>query len=150
MPQMTWHRGDWSPAVPFVTASKVELEYLKKTGVWIAGTSDSSVKSRGLHDCFYNVDSGDVELNAQEAALNKFTKDLSGKVFKQAQESASPQIFLKYLNGEVKKLLSKVESLKGEHEDGTYVTMDDLSVVSNEKMRKFLYEVALAEGMATA
>jgi hypothetical protein len=56
LPQFVWHRQDWDVLRPFVTAKKAEVQELISAGVYIAGFTDSSVRSNEqLYDVFVDL-----------------------------------------------------------------------------------------------
>jgi len=65
---------------------------------------------------------------------------------KSEDAEATDSVIIKELIGKTKQILGKLEQLKSEHEDGTYVDMKSLSELP-PNMDTLLYNIAASEGM---
>jgi len=145
-----WHRQNWDLLRPLVNLNETELADLKDTPVFIAGfTDESCANQKELFDLFIDVSSKSCTISESargDFALAKFHKELITGFLKSAAEETD-QAIIKTIALKTKDLLGNLETFKGDHPDGKYVTMDDLHGMKlPANMDRFLFNVALAEG----
>jgi len=152
-PLLVWHRQNWGILRPYMTLAEQEIADLKAVGVYCAGFKDDSVRDReDIYDILVDVSNRSVSLASHakaDFALTSIHKDIAEFLVTSAEDpNVSDQEIIKGLAVKTKDLLSKLERLKTENEDGTYI---DYNTLKNTKlpanMDRFLYAVATAEGM---
>lgn len=146
-----WHRQNWTILRPYVTTSESDLKDLASTAVYVAGFTDPSCQGHTqLYDLFVDLSARTYTIadHAQaDFALLNFHKQ-TAEAFLAIVESGSEQDLIKGIAVKTKELIGKVEEMKTEHEDGSYVTLDELTQKKKaQNMTKFLFNVAMAEGM---
>ena len=81
LPQFVWHRQDWAGLRPFVTAKKAEVQELISAGVYIAGFTDSGVRSNEqLYDVYVDLPARSIQVAEHakaEFALGQIHKDFA-------------------------------------------------------------------------
>jgi len=152
-PLFVWHRQNWSILRPYMATSDQEIADLKSVGVYCAGFKDDSIRDReDLYDLLVDVNNRSISVASHakaDFALTPVHKDIAEFLVTSAENpEVSDQEIIKGLAVKTKDLLSKLERLKTENEDGTYI---DYNTLKNTKlpanMDRFLYAVATAEGM---
>lgn len=145
-----WHRCDWSIVRPYMRPTETELDDLK--GVYVAGFTDR--KAQGLesrYDLFVDLSTRTFSIpehaRAGFAVSTKFHKDLA-RTFARGADEMNDQQLIKLIATKTKELVDNIRTLRTEHEDGTYVTADELEARKLPAgMSRFLYSVAQAEKM---
>jgi len=153
-PLFVWHRQNWSILRPFMTLSDQEIADLKSVGIYCAGFKDDSIRDKeDLYDVFVDVNNRTISVAShakQDFGMTNVHKDICDFLVESCDDpDVNDQEIIKGLSVKTKELLSKLERLKVEHEDGgTYI---DYKTLQNTKlpanMDRFLYAVAIAEGM---
>jgi len=146
-----WHRQDFDILRPFVTLSELEVDDLSSAGVYIAGTVDrTAVTKKELYDLYLDVSSKSISIeeNARaDFAMTKLHKEIAQQ-FMESAENDNEQTVIKTIASKTKELTGNVASLKTEHEDGVYLTSEDLQQKKlPANMERFLFNVARAEKM---
>jgi hypothetical protein len=148
----TWHRQDWDVLRPYCTLSDAEMAELTASGVYVAGFLDAACKDKkdmwDLH-----VDVPAKAFTIAEHAKNDFLlgrfHQQTGQEFAKSADGQQDQAIIKAIAVKTKELLTNIQSLRSEHDDGTYVTLEELSEKKlPPNMDKFLYNVARVEGFA--
>eukprot|EP00743_Colponemidia_sp_Colp-15_P003280 GILK01003542.1.p1 GENE.GILK01003542.1~~GILK01003542.1.p1 ORF type:complete len:371 (-),score=66.77 GILK01003542.1:286-1365(-) len=158
LPQLVIHRQDWNLLRPVVLLSELQLEDLKTAGVYVAGFIDPRIKGReDLYDLLIDVSSATVEVSATAKAdltVGSYHKELA-TWFNEASGRDPDHIVVKALRKRTAELLEKLRGLCKDHEgtgDGrSYVTQQQLAdpeLAFAPHFARFLYNVALSEGMA--
>jgi hypothetical protein len=145
-----WHRQNFDLLRPFVTLSEVELKDLSGAGVYVAGFTDPDAQNkREFYDLFLNLQSKSFVIpdHAKDSfILTKFHKT-TAEGFLKVCESSTDQQVIKEIALKTKELLDNTASLRSEHPDGLYITLEELQQKKlPPNADKFLYGVALAEG----
>eukprot|EP00457_Paulinella_chromatophora_P011964 gb/GEZN01012133.1/.p1 GENE.gb/GEZN01012133.1/~~gb/GEZN01012133.1/.p1 ORF type:complete len:347 (+),score=34.62 gb/GEZN01012133.1/:22-1041(+) len=139
-----FHRKNWGLLRPYITMSTEELEDLKTTGVYIAGTKDSSAATKkNLYDIYVDIPSRSFNIpdHAKEAfKMTKYHKTTAETLLKVAT-SGSDSDTIKAIDAKTKELFAKIKSLG---DDLSLKKLETLSLPPN--MPSFLYNVAAAEG----
>jgi len=152
-PLLVWHRQSWAILRPYVTLSPNEISDLRTTAVYCAGFVDESISIReDLFDIFVNVNNRSISVASHSKGdflMTSIHKDVCEFMLKSVEAgNISDQEVIKGLAFKIKDLLSKIETLKSSHEDGSYV---DWKTLQNTKLPPnvdhFLYSIATAEGM---
>ncbi|KAN0034592.1 hypothetical protein ACTFIV_001122 [Dictyostelium citrinum] len=155
LPLFVFHRQNWNILRPFVTISDLELKDLISTGVYCAGFTDSSIKSReDLYDILVDLSSKEVSVSSQskdQFILGSFHKDILRFLLSSLEdEEVTDQHVIKGLNMKMKELLTKLESLKETNEE-TGKSSITLESLENRKlpngMSTFLFNIANSEGL---
>eukprot|EP01094_Clydonella_sp_ATCC50884_P013640 TRINITY_DN2390_c1_g1_i1.p1 TRINITY_DN2390_c1_g1~~TRINITY_DN2390_c1_g1_i1.p1 ORF type:complete len:381 (-),score=109.80 TRINITY_DN2390_c1_g1_i1:186-1328(-) len=156
-PLFVSHRQDWDILRPFVNCENVEIDEMKKQGVYCAGFTDNAILSRtDLYDIYVDVNARSVSVADQAKAdfrMGGFHKDLAQWMVSSAEDpDVTNQQIVRELSSRTKGFLKKVESLQIEDEEGnTYVSMADLQERQlPPNMDRFVFAVANAEGLSTA
>ena len=168
IPIFVWHRQSWDQMRPYVNTSKLELEDLRKAGVYVAGFTKSIIKTQNdLYDLFLDIGSGSAQI-AEHAKgeekvknfvqgrliffpadffLTKYHKDLGNFLVSSAQsEEQNEQLIIKDLTNKTKEFIGKLEQLKVDIEGKRVVTLEALQQRKLPPgMDLFLYGVAQAE-----
>jgi hypothetical protein len=81
LPQFVWHRQDWDILRPYCSAKKAEVQELMAAGVYIAGFTDTGVRSNEqLYDVFVDLPARSIQV-AEHAkadfALGQIHKDFA-------------------------------------------------------------------------
>lgn len=130
--------------------------------MYIAGTVSASARDRhDLWDLYVDIPARTVTVNPKVQAMfamGKYHKQVA-EAFLRAYEAANPasgaygdaaaaQALIKAAAGKTRELLDQLQSCKGEHADGAYVTLADLQAKKlPPNMESFLMNVAVAEGI---
>eukprot|EP01133_Synstelium_polycarpum_P017761 gene17761-21184_t len=154
-PLFVFHRQNWAILRPFVTVDEVELKDLASTGVYCAGFTDPTIKSRDeLYDVLVDLNSKEVTVASHakdQFILGSIHKDILKLLMASVEEDAevTDQAVIKGLALKVKDLLAKLETLRVETEDGkSIVTLESLQERKLPPgMDKFLFNVANVEGL---
>ncbi|KAM9972158.1 hypothetical protein ACTFIW_003515 [Dictyostelium discoideum] len=155
LPLFVFHRQNWNILRPFVTISDLELKDLISTGVYCAGFTDSSIKSReDLYDILVDLSSKEVSVSSQskdQFILGSFHKDVLRFLLSSLDdEEITDQHVIKGLNMKMKELLTKLESLKETNEETgkSSITLESLETRKLPNgMSTFLFNIANAEGL---
>lgn len=145
----TWHRQNWNLLRPYSTVSELELKDLSQLGVYVAGFTDPSCASHtDLYDLYIDLTARTYSISDQaDFIMTKFHKQ-SAETFLALAANESEQGLIKGIAMKTKELIGNIEGLKTDHEDGTYITFEELSRRKMPpNMAKFLFNVALAESM---
>eukprot|EP01104_Vermistella_antarctica_P020236 TRINITY_DN8581_c0_g1_i1.p1 TRINITY_DN8581_c0_g1~~TRINITY_DN8581_c0_g1_i1.p1 ORF type:complete len:365 (+),score=106.44 TRINITY_DN8581_c0_g1_i1:174-1268(+) len=158
IPLLVWHRQNWDVLWPHVNMEDNEIEDLTKAGVYCAGFTDDAIEGReDLYDVFVNLDARRIHVNDQVRAdfmMTSFHKDVAKFLVENAEdEDTSDQALIKGLAMKTKDMLTKLQSLAVEPEDGGTARID-LHDLNTRKlppnMAQFLFNMATAEGLETA
>lgn len=145
-----WHRQHWHILRPYVCMNETELGDLKSAGYYIAGFTDSACKSKtSMYDLFVDIPARSVSIAPhcqKDFVLTRFHKQTADFFMKVS--SSDNQDIIKSVALKTTDLLKNLSSLKTEHDDGTYITLEELSERKlPPNTDRFLYNVALSEGM---
>lgn len=146
-----WHRQNWNLLRPYMTLAPAELEELERLGVYVCGFTDPScVGQTKLYDIYFNLSERSYQINDEsknDFVLGRFHKQ-TVEGFLKAAEDGNNQTLIKAIANKTKSLLDKIKSLKTDHDDGSYITLEELSTNKlPPNMAQFLFNVAQAEGM---
>lgn len=146
-----WHRQNWTILRPFVRLTDLELKELDDLGVYVAGFTDPSCSTyTNKYDLFVDLTARTYQIAPHATADFMMTKyhKTAVEVMMNAARTEADQGVIKAIAGKTAELIKNAESLKTEHEDGSYITLQELSQRKMPpNMDKFLYNVAVAEGM---
>jgi len=153
-PLFVWHRQNWDLLRPFMTLGELEVADIKNAQVYCAGfTTDQARDREDLYDIFIDVNNRSVQVSSHakpDFIMTRIHKDIYDYLIANSEDQEkSDAEFIKGLTMKTKELLTKLESLKTQHEDGkAYIDWKSLeSVKLPANVDKFLYAVATAEGM---
>jgi len=155
IPLLVWHRQNWNILRPYVTLTQPEIAEITAAGVYVAGFTDSSLKSKeSFYDIFVDINARTISVAnhaKDQFVLGNFHQELASFLASSAEdENVTDQTLIKNLALKTKDILTKLESLKVEDPEDKklYITLEALQ---NRKlppgMDRFLYNVAGAEGM---
>ncbi|GAM19836.1 hypothetical protein SAMD00019534_030110 [Acytostelium subglobosum LB1] len=154
IPLFVFHRQNWSLLRPFVTLDESELKDLTTAGVYVAGFTDASIKSREeLYDILVDLNSKEVSVASHckdQFSLGSIHKDVLKMLLAALDdEEVSDQAVIKGLSNKVKDLLGKLDTLRVDNGEGKQViTLENLQERKLPPgMDKFLFNVATAEGL---
>ncbi|GAB5368348.1 hypothetical protein AAMO2058_001311900 [Amorphochlora amoebiformis] len=145
-----WHRQDWSMLRPLVCLSPSEMEDLKMSKWYVVGSTDSRCSSKDqLYDLLVDLTSAKITVPAHAQAsitMTKFHKKMAD-AFVKAGGSESDQGVIKVIALKTKELIDQVKSLQ------TKLGLDKLTLAGlagkvPPSMHRFLFDVAVAEGIA--
>jgi len=147
----TWHRQNWNLLRPYSTTSEQELKELRNLGVYVAGFTDPSCANHtDLYDLYVDLTARTYTIadHAQgDFLLTKFHKQ-TAEAFLALAEKENDATLIKGIATKTKELIGNIEGLQTDHDDGRYITMEELGKKKMPpNMAKFLFNVALAEGM---
>jgi hypothetical protein len=159
-----WHRQSLNILHPYIKNQQEDIDDLKTSGIYIAGTIDSSFKERrDLWDIFIDTSSIDpanpnqLHVTINDAAKNDFTltkfhKTTTETILNSLTADATNDVaMIKVISNVTQQLLTNLQSLATPNSEGVQkVSWEHLQTVKlPANMDKFLYNVATAEGMAT-
>mmetsp|Transcript_23351 Transcript_23351/g.24004 ORF Transcript_23351/g.24004 Transcript_23351/m.24004 type:complete len:359 (-) Transcript_23351:59-1135(-) len=169
LPQLVWHRQDWSILRPLISSDPEYIEDLLSTGVFIAGTTDASLVSRytqesdgdnnnnnnntsssnsNLFDVIYYESDRRIivtEKSKGDMKMNSIHKDLA-QVFLEIETNPnlSDQDILKAVALKTDKILKHLNTIA----NGSKLTEQIINEnVTNENTQQWLCRVAIAEGL---
>ncbi|XP_067035594.1 DENN domain-containing protein 10-like [Acropora muricata] len=155
LPQLVWHRQNWSILYPYVHLEDEELEKLSSCVTYIAGFTDASVESKTeLYDLFVNVAAGEISISPEAKEtfqMGKIHKEIAMFMVEAAKnEEYDDQRLVKELSNKTKDLINNLKKLAVKPEEGgkARITIETLkqrklsAVVEN-----FLFNLATAEGL---
>jgi len=153
-PIFVWHRQNWDVLRPFMTLSDIELADLKTTGVYCAGFIDELVRDKEeLYDVIVDVNNRTISVASHakgDFLMSSIHKDICELLVTSSEDpNLTDQDLIKALALKTKDLLTKLETLKVQYDDGnSYIDLKSLENTKlNSNMIKFLYAVAAAESM---
>ncbi|EGC30361.1 hypothetical protein DICPUDRAFT_41536 [Dictyostelium purpureum] len=155
-PLFVFHRQNWNILRPYVTINDVELKDLTTTGVYVAGFTDPSIKSREeLYDILVDLSSKEVTIASHakdQFLLSSLHKDVLKFLLASLEdEEVTDQQVIKGLNQKMKDLLTKLESLKEVNEEtgkAAPITIESLEARKlPSSMSTFLFNIANAENL---
>jgi len=153
LPLFVFHRQNWNILRPFVSINDLEIKDLVSTGIYCAGFTDPSIKSRDdLYDILIDLSSKEVSISSyskDQFILGSFHKDVLKFMLESLDnDEVSDQVLIKGLNMKMKELISKLESLKEEKDGKSLITLESLeSRKLPNGMSTFLFNIANAEGL---
>eukprot|EP01132_Coremiostelium_polycephalum_P004617 gene4617-5768_t len=155
LPLLVFHRQNWNLLRPYVTLSDIELKDLSSTGVYCAGFTDPSIKSReDLYDLFIDLSSKEVSVSSHSKdhfILGSLHKDILNYLNTAVEDDeTTDQAVIKGIILKNKEIISKLESLKQVNEDDgkAYITLEILEARKMPLgMSNFLFSIANAEGL---
>jgi len=150
----SWHRQNFDLLRPFMTLSELELKDLSSCGVYVAGFTDPEcANKKDYYDLFVSLSTRSFTINEHSKdsfILTKFHKQ-TAETFVKLSETHTDQQFIREVAIKTKELLDNLQSLKTPSESDPNVGYITLEALSQQKlprdMDKFLFNVALAEGM---
>jgi len=145
------HRSNWNLLRPYMTLASKELEELESLGVYVCGFTDPScVAQTKLYDIYINLTECNYQINddaKNDFVLGQFHKR-TVQGFLETAQTDNNQTLIKAIKSKTKVLLDQINKYKTDHDDGSYITLEELSTKKLPPgMAKFLFNVAQAEGM---
>eukprot|EP00128_Syssomonas_multiformis_P011447 Colp12_sorted_trinity150504_noHs@27635 len=149
-PLFVFQRLNWNLLWPHVSMDNIELEELKKAGVYVAGFTDPAIENKEeLFDLFVNVQKQSITISSkarEDFGVGKWHKDLATFLVDAVDnKAATEQQVIKALALKTQELINNLKSF----DDSGEVTQD---VLKERKlppaMHVFLWNVACAEGFA--
>jgi len=147
----SWHRQNMDILRPYMGLTELELKDLSTTGVYVAGFTDSQcINHKEFYDLYVDIPGRSYVIGdhcKNDFLLSKFHKDLA-EGFLACANKQTDQSLIKEIALKTKELTNNLQSLKTKHEDGVYITLEELSMRKlPPNMDRFLFNVAIAEGM---
>eukprot|EP00211_Chloroparvula_japonica_P007678 CAMPEP_0119121590 /NCGR_PEP_ID=MMETSP1310-20130426/2146_1 /TAXON_ID=464262 /ORGANISM="Genus nov. species nov., Strain RCC2339" /LENGTH=340 /DNA_ID=CAMNT_0007111161 /DNA_START=60 /DNA_END=1078 /DNA_ORIENTATION=- len=145
-PIFVWHRQDWSVLHPLVDIdNELEIEDLKKAGVYCAGTTNGAIGSRqNLYDVFVDVDGRQVTVAdhaKEDFILTPLQREIGNVLATGAEnEEVTDQQLIKALVGKTQSLLQKIDQLKGDDDVLTASHLQEAELPS--AMSNLVYAIA--------
>jgi hypothetical protein len=157
-------RQDWSILRPLITSDSEYLDDLLSTGVFIAGTTDSTLVTRSLSESddkeastnalfdviYYESDRRIVitERSKNDMKMNSIHRDLAS-VFTELESNPdqTDQDILKAVALKTDKILKHLKAIAEDSEGGQLTEQAINENIPNENTQQWLYRVAIAEGM---
>lgn len=150
LPQLAWHRKDWSILRPLVSSDQEYLDDLASCGVFIAGTTDPTLSTAAstLFDVVFSVLDRRVivaESVAADMRMGSVHRDIS-QILTDAESNPemSDQDLIKAVAVKTEKMVKNLQSLAGDSKLTEAIIKEN---VANESMQQWLCRVAIAEGM---
>jgi hypothetical protein len=156
---------DWSILRPLITSDSEYLDDLLSTGVFIAGTTDSTLVTRSLSESddkespsantlfdviYYESDRRIVvtERSKSDMKMNSIHRDMAS-VFTELESNPdqSDQDLLKAVALKTDKILNHLKAIAEDSEGGRLTEQAINENIPNENTQQWLYRVAIAEGM---
>jgi len=151
-PLFVWHRQNWGLLRPYVTVSDVELNDLKQCGTFVAGFTDQQIKTNEqLYDVFVDIPSQSITVADHakgDFVLGSYHKEIAMLLTKSAEnDEQTDQQLVKAITQKTRELVTNIKSLA----ENDLITMEILkSKKLAQSMDKFLYQVALCEGLSVS
>jgi hypothetical protein len=150
LPQLAWHRQDWSIVRPYVTFAEAELTELMTSGVYVAGFTDARIATReDVYDVLLNISERSVNVAdhaADEMKMGQLHRDVVASLV-QAAESGGEQDVLKAVARKTKEVSDELHRLADSN--GGKIPEQLLAAKNvGPTMLRFYMRFALAEGLA--
>lgn len=148
LPQLTWHRKDFSILRPIITSDSEHLEDLNSSGVFIAGTLDDTIAARSdLYDVLLSLtDRCVIVSNHAFAEMKMFAihREMS-TIVNDASESGSNNDIIAGVAKKTALILQQLRSFIPASGKLTETIINEN--VSSTAAQQWLYRVATAEGL---
>ena len=157
MPQLVWHRQRWSILRPIVASKRDELDELAAAGVFVAGFLDRAVRGGDqYYDVFVDLPERRVmvaEHAKEQLTMGQFHKDLAAFMTQQAKaEDGTDAAMIKAVAQKTRELIDSIAKMctpPAEEGAKPRLRAEDLKAKSlGASMERFIFNVAVAEGMA--
>jgi len=154
LPVLVWHRQNWDIVRPYVMNVDEEIQDVKNSQVYIAGFTDESIRERDdLYDVILDVNNRSISVSSTakgDFMMTGVHKSIADFLVSSAENSEmSDADIIRGNSGKIKDLLSKLEQLKVEGDNGRHVidqkTLEEAQLPPH--LDKFLFQLATAEGM---
>lgn len=150
-PIFAWHRQDWGILRPLVCLGPSELKELSNASVYVAGCTDERCSSKNdFFDLFVDASSGNVVVSPEAKAsfrLSQYHKT-AAELFVKAAANETDQGVIKVVAMKTKALIAEVQKVKAKLNVKSLKLSDLSNAGVPEDMARFLFDVAMAEGLA--
>lgn len=153
LPQLAWHRQDWSILRPIVSDDAAHIDDLSSSGVFIAGTIDESlIRNQDLFDVVLDLRHMTVTVNSHAVSGMKMCqihRELSALLEKatQANEDITSHEIMAIV---AKKSTSILNQLRMLIPEGSRTLTEEIiksNVTANPALQQWLCRLAIAENM---
>jgi len=157
LPLLVFHRQNWDVLRPLVDLEdKIAREELVTAANYVCGVTDSNAEhSTELYDVFVDVSARKIKIAdhaSKSLAPTQFHSSLADTLSEAHEKSLevegpqADQLLIKLLLSKTKALLAKLNSLSDE---GEKLKPEDLNQPELLPLRRFLWDVAVAEAVAS-
>jgi hypothetical protein len=148
LPQLAWHRKDWSILRPLVSSDQEHIDDLTHCGVFIAGTMDNTLAMKNdLYDVVLSLTERRVTITTHAMGSMKMCslhKEIA-KIISEKAESSSNNDIIEAVSIKTNSILNNLKSIST---DGEKITEIDINErVSNTAAQQWLVRLATAEGL---
>jgi len=149
LPQLVWHRQDWSMLRPLVRAEEPHLEDLQTCGVFIAGTLDTALGAKSeLYDVVLSLDERRVNVtkHAQlEMKMCSVHREMAALLADASEKNYNDSQIIKIISTKTVEVLTQ---LRGLAPSGDKLTEDLVNnSVTNPIAQQWLIRFAVSEGL---
>lgn len=149
LPQLVWHRQDWSMLRPLVRAEEPHLEDLQTCGVFIAGTFDTALAAKSeLYDVVLSLDERRVHVSKhaqQELKMCSVHREVATLLAEAAEKKINDSQIIKIISTKTVEVLTHLKGLAPQGEKLTEELVN--ASVSNAVAQQWLIRFAVSEGL---
>lgn len=148
LPQLAWHRKDWSILRPLVSSDQEHIDDLTHCGVFIAGTMDNTLAMKSdLYDVVLSLTERRVTVTNHAIGSMKMCS-LHKEIAKIITEKAETSSYNDIIEAVYIKTNSILNNLKSISNNGEKITENAINErVSNPAAQQWLVRLATAEGL---
>lgn len=147
LPQLCWHRKDFTILRPLVRNDPESLDDLKTSGVYVAGTVDGSLASRPeLYDVFVNLNDHRVTVAShatEEMRMNAAHRELAALIEESAINGSSADV-IEAVATKTSEILSQLRSLGDDSGLSEEILREK---ITSESSTQWLIRLAYAENL---
>lgn len=151
LPQLAWHRQDWSILRPLIRNEQEHIDDLVASGVFIAGTTDTSMGDKNeLFDVILSLNDSRITITTHAVPTMKMCsvhREVSQLINDESEKSNTNDLdVIRAVTAKTNEIIMKLKTLSSEN--GNTLTEDIInSSVSNAAAQQWLIRLATAEGM---
>mmetsp|Transcript_35484 Transcript_35484/g.55409 ORF Transcript_35484/g.55409 Transcript_35484/m.55409 type:complete len:173 (-) Transcript_35484:70-588(-) len=149
IPALVWHRQNWNILKPFCLNDDVSLEELASNPVFCAGFQEPLESRQDIWDLYVDVSAQEITVSEnakKDFVMTSVHKDVAKAMQAFIEEESDDLQIIEGIAAKTKELLGKLELLAG---DGGLSLQSLQEQLSNVSLASFLFNVALAEGLAS-
>lgn len=158
LPQLAWHRRDWSILRPIVLDDANQLEDLQSSGSFIAGTTSSTVSNMStLFDVIVSLSDHRVTVMPAAASFLRmcsvhkdiaaFLLEVAGNIGMDASAKDQFELIVEPLHQKTTNIINNLRAL-AEAEPNKKLSDEAIASVSaNESTQQWLRRLAIVEGL---
>ena len=151
LPQLAWHRQDWSILRPLIRNEQEHIDDLLSSGVFIAGTTDTSMGDKSeLFDVILSLDEGRITITTHAVPTMRMCsihREVSQLINEESEKSSTNDLdVIREVTTKTNDIIMKLKTLCSEN--GNTLTEEIINnSISNAAAQQWLIRLATAEGM---